>query len=84
MSVCCKCCLFSRRGVCDELTTRPEDSCQVWCVVKCDLETSRIRRPWPPLGHSTTKKVDYDFVKSMLVYIIFNVIAHIIVIVIEK
>ena len=34
--------MLSGRGVCDELITRPEESYQLWCVVVCDLETSRI------------------------------------------
>ena len=45
MSVCCDCCVLSGRGLCDELITRPEESYRLWCVVVCDLETSRIRRP---------------------------------------
>jgi len=50
MSVCCKCCVLSGRGLCDELITRPEESYRMWCVVVCDLETSCIRRPWPTGG----------------------------------
>jgi len=44
------------RGLCDELITRPEESYRLWCVVVCDLETSRMRRPWPALGRSATRK----------------------------
>jgi len=29
------------------------------CVVVCDLETSRMRRPWPALGRSATGKKQY-------------------------
>ena len=43
--VCCECCVLSGRGLCDELITRPEKNYQLWCVVVCDLETSRMRRP---------------------------------------
>jgi len=32
---------LSGRGLCDELITRPEESYQLWCVIVCDLETSR-------------------------------------------
>ena len=32
-------------GLCDELTTRPEESYRLWFVV-CDLETSRIGAPY--------------------------------------
>jgi hypothetical protein len=49
MPVCCECCVLSGRGLCDVLTTRPEESHRLWCVVVCDLETSRMRRPWPAL-----------------------------------
>ena len=46
MFVCCKRCVFSCRGLCDELITRPEESYRLWCVVVCDLETSRIGAPY--------------------------------------
>jgi len=38
MFVCCECFVFSGRGLCDELITRPEESYRLWCVVVCDLE----------------------------------------------
>jgi len=50
MDVCCVCCVFSGRGLCDELITRPEESYRLWCVVECDLETSRKRRSWSTGG----------------------------------
>jgi len=56
MFVCCECCVLSGRGLCDELITRPEKSYRLWCVVVCNLETSRMRRPWPALGRSATAK----------------------------
>jgi hypothetical protein len=37
--------VLAGRGVCDELITRPEESYRPWCVVVCDLETSRIGAP---------------------------------------
>jgi hypothetical protein len=37
---------LSGRGLCDELITRPEESYRLWCVVLCDLETSRIGAPY--------------------------------------
>jgi len=55
MFVYCKCCVFSGRGLCDGLITRPEESCRLWRVVVCDLETSLMGRPWPPLGAVTPK-----------------------------
>jgi len=32
ISLCAKCCVFSRRGPCVGLITRPEESYRVWCV----------------------------------------------------
>jgi len=48
--VCCECCVMSGRGLCDKLITRPEESYRLWCVVVCDLETSRMRKPRPTGG----------------------------------
>jgi hypothetical protein len=59
MFVCCHCCVLSGRGLCDELITRLEESYRQCCVVVCDLETSRMRRPWPALGRSATRKINY-------------------------
>ena len=56
MFVCCECRVLSGRGLCDELITRPEESYRLWCVIVCELETSRMRRPWPALGRSATAK----------------------------
>ena len=52
--VCCECYVLSGRGLCDELITRPEGSYRLWCIVVCDQETSRMRRPWPALSRSAT------------------------------
>jgi len=56
MSVCCKCCVLSGRGPCDELITRPEESYRLWCVFVCDLETSWMGRLWPTWGLLRQKK----------------------------
>ena len=56
MFVWCECCVLSGRGLCDELITRPGESYRLWCVVVCDLEASRMRRSWPALGRSATRK----------------------------
>ena len=63
MSVCCEFCVLSGRGLCDGQITRPEESYRLWCVVVCDIETSRMRRPWPALGRSATgsKKIPVVF-----------------------
>jgi hypothetical protein len=49
-------------GLCNVLITHPEESYRLWCVVVCDLQTSRLRRPWHALGRSATKK------KSLCIY----------------
>jgi hypothetical protein len=40
------------RGLCDELFTCLEESCQLWCVVLWDCEALIRRRPWPTLDRS--------------------------------
>jgi hypothetical protein len=62
--VCCECCVLSGRGLCNELITLPEESYRLWCVVVCDLETSRMRRPWPGLGRSATAKNIYIYISN--------------------
>ena len=55
--------MLSGRGLCDELITRPEESYRLCCVVVCDLETLRMRRPWPALGPSATGEGKYKLPK---------------------
>ena len=43
--VCCECRVLSGRGLCNELITHPEEFYRLCCVVVCDIETSRMRRP---------------------------------------
>jgi hypothetical protein len=45
MFVCCVWCVLSGIGLCDELTTRPEESYRLRRVVVCDQEISWTRRP---------------------------------------
>ena len=45
MSVCCECCVLPGRGLYDKVITRPVESYRLWCVVVCDLEASKMRRP---------------------------------------
>jgi hypothetical protein len=62
-SVHCECCVLSGTGLCDELITRPEESYRLWCIVVCDLETSRVSRPWPAGGlsrHIKTTTLHYS------------------------
>jgi len=54
--VCCECCVLSGRCLCGELITRPEESYRPLCFVVCDLEASRMRRPWSALDRSATGK----------------------------
>lgn len=50
MFACCECCVLPGRGLCDELTSRLEESYRLQSVVRCVLETSRMRRPYPTVG----------------------------------
>jgi hypothetical protein len=42
--------------LCDGPIPRPEEFYRLWCVIVCDLETSRMKRPWPGLGCCARKK----------------------------
>ena len=48
------CVLCYVRCQCDALIKPTDKSYRLWRVVVCDLETSRMRRPWPALGRSAT------------------------------
>jgi len=48
MFVCCECCVFSGRGLCDELIPRPEESYRI--------EISWMRRSWPTGAAAPNKK----------------------------
>jgi hypothetical protein len=52
MSVSCECCVLS--GCQIEVNVRGRSLVQRsptdWCVIVCDLRTSRMKRPWPALG----------------------------------
>ena len=67
-----ECCVLSGKGLCDELITRPEESYRLWCVVVCDLETSRIRRPWPALGRGATAQKKTLSYEPEFIYITFK------------
>jgi len=45
------------RNLCDEMIPRPEESYRPWSVVMRDLETSRMRWPWPTGVCCAKKKV---------------------------
>ena len=59
--------VLSGRGLCDGLSPRAEDSYWMWCVV-CDLESSRMRRPWPALGCCTRGGKIYSEMWCHIVY----------------
>ena len=42
--------MLSGRGLCDELTTRPEESYLLWCVVVCDLENLKNEEAMTHVG----------------------------------
>ena len=60
--------MLSGRGLCDELITRPEESYRLWCVVVCDLETSRIGTPCVYDMSSLRVKFFFIFVGSLVMY----------------
>ena len=46
MSLSFDCRVLSGRGLCNGPITSPEETYRLWCVVVCDLETSRIGAPY--------------------------------------
>jgi hypothetical protein len=50
ISVSCECCVFSGRYIREGPIPRPEEFYRLWRIIVCDLETSRMRWPWPALG----------------------------------
>jgi hypothetical protein len=44
MDVCCGCCVSLDRSLCDGPITPLEESYRLWCVIVCDVETSRMKR----------------------------------------
>jgi hypothetical protein len=64
MFVCCKCCVLSGTGLCDQLITRAGDSYRLCCVV-CDLETSWLRRLWPTGGCRAQNKQTNKSLRKM-------------------
>jgi hypothetical protein len=54
--VSCECCVMSGTGPCDGPIPRPEETYRLWCVILCDLQTSRMRRPWIAWGCRARKK----------------------------
>jgi len=51
-----------QRRLCDELITHPEESYRLWCVVVCDLETSRIGAPY--IYDISSLRVKIHFLKA--------------------
>jgi len=65
MFVSCEFCVLPGSGLCDDLITRPDESYRMWCVVVCDLETSKMRRPWPVLGPTVTANIYVHIVRRL-------------------
>jgi hypothetical protein len=62
MFVCCQFCVLSGRGLWCKMITRLVESCQLWCIIVCDLETSWMRRPWPTGGSHAKNKTNKNYV----------------------
>jgi hypothetical protein len=56
MYVTCEYCVVSGTGFCEGPIPRLEESYRLWCVILCDLKTSRMRWPWPALGFGVRNK----------------------------
>jgi hypothetical protein len=70
MFACCEHCVLLGRGLCVELITHPEESYRLWCIIVCDLETSKWGGYDPPQAtapqgkkRKEKKRKKYIFVK---------------------
>ena len=59
MFVCCRCCVLSGRGLCDELITLPEESYRLWCVVVCDLKNLKNEEAMTRVGSQRHSQKNY-------------------------
>ena len=60
--------MLSGRGLCDELITRQEESCRLWCVVVCDLENLKNEEAMTRDGsqrHRKKVKISLKFLMFM-------------------
>jgi hypothetical protein len=64
---CCECYVLSGTGLYDEMITRLEESYRLWCVVECDQEISRMRKPWSALCRSATAKKTAPYSKKIYI-----------------
>ena len=62
--------MFSGRGLCDELTTRPEESYRLWLVVVCGLEDisfmNEVEGRGPLGGYSAKEEKSRNFTFSFI------------------
>jgi len=56
MFVCCECCVLSGRGLCNELSSRPEESYRLWCVVVYDIENLKKEEAMTRIGLQCHRK----------------------------
>ena len=66
--------MLSGRGLCDELVTCPEESYRLWCIVVCDLETSRIGAPYIYIYDISSLRVNLSSIYEAVVYAASNVV----------
>jgi len=64
-----ECCALSGRSPCIGPITCPEESYRLWCVVRCDLETSWMRKPWPTGGGGVCWAKIKKYVHYIYIYI---------------
>jgi len=57
--------LLSRRGLCDEMITRPEESYRVWCL-SVIVKPWKMTSPWPTTGCRAIKKKQSTVIRSFI------------------
>ena len=72
MFFCCECRVLSRRGLCNELITHPEESYRLWYVVVCDLGNlvnEETLAHWGLLHQKQTRSEDRSVEPSFLSHV---------------
>ena len=67
MFVCCKCCVLSGRGLCDELITFPEECYGLCCVVVCDIENLMSEEAMTRVGSQRHRKKKWNKLEINLI-----------------
>jgi coenzyme F420-reducing hydrogenase gamma subunit len=68
MFVSCERCVLPGKGLCVGPITCQGESYRLRCVIVCDLDSSRMRRPWSVLGCFAVEKMKFTNTLKQLIF----------------